>query len=172
MLAGVSDDENSVVWIKFAEKRSHLFCAGEARLVQQVEMPTDGVGARVILSTGEETLKSCGVDSGLTKLPGCLGSWGESFDNIAAGFRAFPDRLEGRGLSCSCQSLQAVDAVRRVENFLDYSTLRVVQKSSRGGLFLRPLCSHHWLDGIPPLQNIADVGAFGSNGFGSGEATT
>ena len=37
---------------------------------------------------------------------------------------------------------------------------------------MRPLRSHHGLDGVPPLQNISDIGAFGGNGFGSGEATT
>ena len=131
-----------------------------------------GVGARVILTTGKEALKGRGVDSGLAKLPCCLGGRGKSFDDIAAGFRTFADGLEGRGLAGAGQSLQAVDAVGRVENFLDDPTLGVVQKGSCVGLFSRPLRSHHRLDGVPPLQNIADVGAFGGDGFGRGEAAS
>jgi hypothetical protein len=110
------------------EKRPHLFCAGKTGLVQHVEMPVRWVGARMILTTGEEALEGRGVDSGLAELPCCLGGRGESFDDIAAGFRTFADGLESRGLAGAGQSLQAVDAVGGVENFLDDPTLGVVQK--------------------------------------------
>jgi hypothetical protein len=39
-------------------------------------------------------------------------------------------------------------------------------------MFPSRLRTHDRLDGIPALQNIADVGTFGSNGFRYGEAAT
>src|SRR5271170_6116059 len=124
-------------------------------------MPVCWIGARVILTTGKEALKSRGVDSGLAKLPCRLGSWGESFNDIAAVLRPLADGLEGGGLAGAGQSLQAVNAVGRVEDFLSDPTLRVVQKGSRVGLVSRPLRSHHRLHGVTPLQNIADVDPLG-----------
>ena len=141
MLPGVSDDENPVVWIELAQKRPHLFCAGETGLVQHVQMPIRWIGARMILTTREETLESSGVDSGLAELPCRLRGWSESFDDIAAGLRAFADRLESRGLAAAGQTLKAVNAVGRVENFLNDPTLGVIQKGSRVGLFARPFRS-------------------------------
>ena len=57
MLPGVSDDENSVVWIELAEEGTHLPRACQARFVKHVKVPIGGVGAWMILTTGKETLE-------------------------------------------------------------------------------------------------------------------
>ena len=88
-----------------------MFRTGKARFVQHVEVAGGGIGARVILATGEEALESCGVDSGLAELPCGLGSWGKSFDDVSVRFRALPDGLQGRGFAGSGESLKAVDTV-------------------------------------------------------------
>lgn len=43
----------------------------------------------MVLTTGEETLKSGGFDPGFSQLSRCFGGWSESFDSVGACLRAF-----------------------------------------------------------------------------------
>ena len=60
--------------------------------------------------------------------PAALDVGAKPSTTIATRFRAFADGLEGRGFPGSGKSLKTVDAVGRVQDFLDDATLRVVQE--------------------------------------------
>ena len=56
VLADVSNHQNAVVWIQFVEERTHLLCAGKARLIEHVEMPVGRIGAGMVFASREEAL--------------------------------------------------------------------------------------------------------------------
>ncbi len=95
MLGGVSDHQNAVLGLDLFKEGPHLFGAGKAGLVQHVEMWAGSRCARVVLASGKETLQRRGFDSFLSKLTGCAGRGGETFDLVAVLFRTFTDDWPG-----------------------------------------------------------------------------
>ena len=98
MLGGVSNDQYPVCRFDLFEEGPHLPGAGEAGLVQHVEMWAGSVGAWMVLTSGEETLQCRGIDSSLSKLAGCTRCRSEAFDRIPVRFCAFPDARKHGGL--------------------------------------------------------------------------
>ena len=99
MLAGVANDENTVIRIQLVEKGPHLVAAGKARLIEHIEMPVGRVGAGMVRALGKKALERGRLDASLAELARRLGSWGEALDLIPARFRAFTDGLERRCLA-------------------------------------------------------------------------
>ncbi len=126
MLGGVSNHQNAVLGLDLFEEGPHLSGAGKAGLVQHVEMWAGSGGARVVLASGKETLQRRGFDSFLSKLTGCAGRGGETFDLVAVRFRAFADAGKHGCLAGSCESLNAVDAVAGREHIGDDASLGLV----------------------------------------------
>ena len=85
VLAGVPDHQDAVLRSDFVEEVAHLPGAGQARLIQQIEMLTGGISCRAIAATaGKEALQGSGADPCLAQLIRSFGRGSKAFDCVAA----------------------------------------------------------------------------------------
>src|SRR5208283_1796484 len=110
MLAGVADQEHSVIAIKPRKKVAHLVGAGEAGFVNQEESFLSWI-LLCALSTGEKPLQCSCVDSRLGKLACRARGRGEALDLITLRFRRASDDGECGGLARAGETLDSLNAV-------------------------------------------------------------
>ncbi len=171
MLAGVSDDEDAVSGADLIQEVAHLPSAGEAGLIEQIEMAAGRIGwSRT--PARKETLQRVGRDAGLTQLVGSLGGGSETLNGVAAFLSSLSDRGERRGLARAGEPLHSLNAIARRQDVLDSFTLSIVQLRARECQLDGRIGLHDWFGGVLAEAETPNRGSLHGHRLGCGELAT
>jgi hypothetical protein len=96
VLADVADEQDTIVWRQSMQKLVHLFGAGEAGFVHNVQTR---VPVRRSFVPGEQPLERAGWDAGLGELLSRARGRGEPLDEVPFALGGIADRRQCRRLT-------------------------------------------------------------------------